>query len=357
MDDLWLFNLNSTSQSKERLDFFVKIGPGAFTESPKQVVQPWPTSRHHASMCGFADTLILFGGLGKNGVGLDDLWILNLRAKTWRQLFKKGPSARGHPGLWCFGSFMFIFGGVDKGQILDDMWKFNLITLEWTLLQPLSVDMEFPGKAYLPVGRNGPATWISGEAFYMFGGNAAPSFSYSLQQVEGLVSDLWRYFPCNSTWDHVKGPVKTNHKKVHAHFRKHSDNNTPGPRIGAGSWLDSSGNLWLFGGAGHDTHPTTANEHSQVLSDIWRFNTKLKTWAFIGGPRESGKAGVYKSFGKETEDGLPGGRTEMMVFPGSSDKIYIFGGVGHGGRKVGGFLNDLWSVDVSSILSDQYGVC
>ena len=364
MNDLWQFS--PASEENLAIEYFVRRGPAVSgTDGDKESNQRpslWPGSRHHASMCGFSDILVLFGGLGKDSITLGDFWIYNLRNFTWRtQLFKEGPSARGHPAVWCFGPYMYIFGGVgDKQKILDDLWKLNLLTLEWTLLQPSATEMKYPRKSNLPQGRNGPATWISHESLYMFGGNTAPSFSYSLHQSEGLVSDLWQYFPCNNTWalvnDRFKNSQREGHHNGNAHASEYVITNVPGSRMGAGSWADASGDLWLFGGAGVDTHPVSTSIHSKVLSDVWRFRVKTKTWAFIGGSSEGGKAGIYKTLGEETYEGLPGDRTEMMVFPSGTTKIYIFGGVGHDARQIDGYLNDLWSVDISTLSADQYRV-
>jgi hypothetical protein len=42
--------------------------------------------------------------------------------------------------------------------------------------------------------------------------------------------------------------------------------NTPGGRFGATSWIDGSGNLWLFGGDGYDATGAQGN-----LNDLWEY--------------------------------------------------------------------------------------
>ena len=42
--------------------------------------------------------------------------------------------------------------------------------------------------------------------------------------------------------------------------------NMPGARLGAVSWKDSAGNLWLFGGNGNASNSTTGE-----LNDLWRY--------------------------------------------------------------------------------------
>ena len=45
-----------------------------------------------------------------------------------------------------------------------------------------------------------------------------------------------------------------------------SASNVPGARAFAISWIDSRGNLWLFGGNGLDSAGTQGD-----LNDLWRF--------------------------------------------------------------------------------------
>ena len=43
--------------------------------------------------------------------------------------------------------------------------------------------------------------------------------------------------------------------------------NVPGGRNSSSSWIDSSGNLWLFGGIGYDSTGTVG-----YLNDLWQYN-------------------------------------------------------------------------------------
>ena len=45
-----------------------------------------------------------------------------------------------------------------------------------------------------------------------------------------------------------------------------SASNVPGARANSGTWTDSSGNLWLFGGEGYDSELSAG-----VLNDLWRY--------------------------------------------------------------------------------------
>ena len=73
--------------------------------------------------------------------------------------------------------------------------------------------------------------------------------------------------------------------------------NNPGSRLGAMSWTDSSGHLWLFGGFGFD-----ANNNSGYLNDLWEFNPSTNQWAWMGGSSTvdstGGRFGVYGTKGQ-----------------------------------------------------------
>src|SRR5687768_11384795 len=52
--------------------------------------------------------------------------------------------------------------------------------------------------------------------------------------------------------------------------------NDPGTRHGAATWVDASGNLWLFGGEGVSTTPTMS-----LLSDLWKYNPTTNEWTWV----------------------------------------------------------------------------
>jgi hypothetical protein len=81
----------------------------------------------------------------------------------------------------------------------------------------------------------------------------------------------------------------------------------PGGRRGSGTWVDSSGNLWLFGGFGYAAAASAAGEfHSFLkkkknvltslqgnLNDMWMFNVNTSTWTWIHGPNSLNSLGEF----------------------------------------------------------------
>jgi hypothetical protein len=139
---------------------------------------------------------------------------------------------------------------------------------------------------------------------------------------------------------------------------------TPGGRVGAATWTDGSGNLWLFGGKTPGAH---------FLNDLWEYNTSafnganlnpylyttaLGQWNFIAGADVVDQQGTYSGAGA-----VPGARVNSVSLQDSAGNFWLFGGYGFDGSGNIGYLNDLWEytagkwVFVSgSALANQNGV-
>ena len=63
--------------------------------------------------------------------------------------------------------------------------------------------------------------------------------------------------------------------------------NKPGARDSSASWIDSSGNLWLFGGWGYDS---VVNENG-YLNDLWKFDGA--NWTWVSGDNTVNQSGIY----------------------------------------------------------------
>jgi N-acetylneuraminic acid mutarotase len=121
--------------------------------------------------------------------------------------------------------------------------------------------------------------------------------------------------------------------------------NAPGSRNGSGSWTDSSGNLWLFGGAGY-----YATGYSWgYLNDLWEYNPSTNEWAWMSGSSSlislsgySGRPGVYGTQGTPAAENTPGGRQSPVSWTDSSGHFWLFGGYAFDENGTLGFPNDLW---------------
>lgn len=101
----------------------------------------------------------------------------------------------------------------------------------------------------------------SSGSLWLFGGSGLPATGNT-----GLLNELWKFDGTNWTW--MSGTNITNGAGAYGTLGRASSSNLAAARVGAVSWIDSSGNLWLFGGLGED--PAGTNSVGN-LNDLWRF--------------------------------------------------------------------------------------
>jgi N-acetylneuraminic acid mutarotase len=117
----------------------------------------------------------------------------------------------------------------------------------------------------------------------------------------------------------------------------------PGARQAAGSWIDTSGNLWLFGGVGYDLSGAVGN-----LNDLWRYTPSTSEWTWVSGGSADNVAGVNGTQGTASVDNVPGGRSAISSWIDSSGNLWLFGGDGYDSTGALGYLNDLWQYNPST---------
>jgi uncharacterized repeat protein (TIGR03803 family) len=246
-----------------------------------------PGSRGYAvSWKDSSDDLWLFGGGGYSASGqgvLNDLWKWDGANWTWvsgsngvNQVGNYGTqgvaSATNAPGsreyavswtdssgnLWLFGGSGYSTGGVGS---LNDLWKWTGTTWTWVngsngvnqvgsygtlgVTSPTNV----PGARYWAIS----LTDISGN-LWLFGGEGFGASS------SGHLNDLWKWDGTIWTW--VSGSNEAGQIGSYGTQGVASATNVPGSREYAVSWMDRSGNLWLFGGVGYVV---------SYLNDLWVF--------------------------------------------------------------------------------------
>jgi hypothetical protein len=81
-------------------------------------------------------------------------------------------------------------------------------------------------------------------------------------QVDFLISvrcfnDLWKFD--GEEWVWVSGTNAANQNGVYGEKGVPDENNIPGGRFSAVSWMDYSGNMWIFGGHGYASSGTEGN--------------------------------------------------------------------------------------------------
>jgi hypothetical protein len=98
--------------------------------------------------------------------------------------------------------------------------------------------------------------------------------------------------------------------------------NVPGARYSAVSWIDSTGNLWLFGGEVFNQSSAT---YAQT-NDLWEFSPTSKEWTWISGSNLQNAVGVYGTEGTQASSNVPGARWVAVSWTDSSGNFWLFGG-------------------------------
>ena len=307
--------------------------------------------------------LWLFGGYGHDSSGtlmpMSDLWEFSAGEWTWKggptlagQSGNYGslgvassysiPGARDQAANWTDASGDFwLFGGigfdsVGKEATLNDLWKYS--AGEWTWMGGSSVanqnglygTLGVANSNNFPGARNSAAIWkdASGDV-WMFGGSGYDESS----SFVGPLNDLWKYSGGQWTW--MGGAKVQSQKGVYGTQGTAAPTNVPGARDYSYTWIDPSGDFWLFGGVGYDSNGTT-----NYLNDLWKYSAGQWTW--VGGPKVGGQPGVYGTQGVAASSNIPGSRILGVAWMDASGNAWLFGGAGYTTPAVGGYLNDLW---------------
>jgi hypothetical protein len=312
--------------------------------------------------------LWLFGGygLGLSDTGLlNDLWKFN--GTSWAKRSgsysanqagtygTKGasdsdntPGARSNSVSWIDTSdHLWLFGGYGYGTgssygMLNDLWKFS--GTNWTWVSGSSSagqygvygTMGVPATSNTPGARGWSATWIdSNDDLWLFGG-----YGYGSSGSVGTLNDLWKFNGSKWTW--VSGSKSTSHNGVYGIKGVADANNVPGARYGGISWVDTRGNLWLFGGYGYDSKGTDG-----YLSDFWKFDGA--TWAWSSGSDLANRhsSGVYGTRGQSASNTTPSDREAAVSWRDNYGYLWFFGGEGYDSAGKYGPLNDLWKFNGS----------
>ncbi len=124
-----------------------------------------------------------------------------------------------------------------------------------------------------------------------------------------------------------------------------ASSSVPGSREQAISWMDGSGNFWLFGGDGYDSQGTNG-----FLNDLWKYDVNSSAsdylqWTWVAGSNIANQPGVYGTEGVAAPANIPGSRNSEVRWIDNSGNLWLFGGGGYDSNGTLGTLNDLWEYD------------
>jgi N-acetylneuraminic acid mutarotase len=383
LNDLWKYSAASNEwtwvSGADSIPIATGIAPGQTGTLGTPAPGNLPEGRIGAM--GWTDAkgnLWLFGGESYSNTGIssswNDLWMFNPATNEWTWESGSatanqfgvygvlGASAAGNvPGsradsvgwtdskgnLWLFGGTGYVTTGAAPGT-LSDLWKFDPATSQWTWIsgsnqtgQPsVPGTLRTPAAGNAPGARQSPMSWTDNKGnFWLFGGAA--------------LNDLWEYAPSTNQWawmggNTTFGAMNVGWPGVYGQFQTPAAANQPGSRVGAYSWTDRKGNLWMFGGVGYD-----ADDVQALLDDLWEYDPIINEWAWMGGSAENsifcptlanwcGRLGVYGTLQVPSLATIPGSRYYGAGVTDSNGNFWLFGGVGIDAIGISGLLNDLW---------------
>ena len=297
MNDLWTYD-PSTGQwtwvsGEQGLN---DLEPGVYGTQGASAANNMPGGRAYASIWFDASgNLWLFGGQGWDGESdldaLNDLWEYTGGQWIWIGGSNQGssPGSYGTQGVTDANNMpparynqttcvdtagnLWMFGGEDGAEnAYNDLWKFEPKKKLWTWVSGSNAVNQkstygtrgIPKATNMPGGRFGHTMQIDqSDNILIFGGTYWPP-SYTGEQQQNL-NELWSYNIQQQTWTWVSGSQTTNSFGSFGQKGVPASANLPPARINASSSLDSSGNLWIFGGW------IATQLFYEGLDDVWEF--------------------------------------------------------------------------------------
>lgn len=323
-----------------------------------------PGSRHRStSWTDNSGKFWLFGG--SNNKYFNDLWMYDPSTNMWTWI--SGDNTINNTGVygtqsvssplnkpggryaalsWADNSGnLYMFGGFGYGtgampQFLNDFWKYSIATNEWTWLSGDNTinntgvygTKGTAASSNKPGSRYGSASWkdVAGN-LWMMGGKGYGEF------LAGDLNDVWKYSPSSNEWTWINGDKTVDNPGIYDGKNVASASNKPGSRNLCASWVDASGNCWMFGGEGYASSGSKGN-----LNDLWKYDATANVWTWVSGDAFINAPNVYGTKGIGDPANVPGGRQGMNGWIDNNGVFWIFGGYQSG---VAQFYNDLWAFD------------
>lgn len=244
--------------------------------------------------------------------------------------------------FWLFGGQIYdvLFGSMSGFRHHNDLWQYDPAAGMWTWVNGSTVENSagsfgtqgVPASSNVPSARIGASTWTDKQGkLWLLGGSGWDSAGNA-----GLLNDMWMFDVQSRQWTWVAGSASRYAAAAYGTQGVASASNTPGARAGGMTWVDSQGNLWLFGGQ---------SAYFAVVSELWMFNTATRQWTWIAGPQTADNVSNYGVKGAYSTTTIPGARHNSATWKDSSGNFWLFGGEGYASSGSDSLLNDLWELE------------
>jgi Kelch motif/Galactose oxidase, central domain len=318
--------------------------------------------KYPATWTDSSGNLWLFGGYGLTysqgftppAVELNDMWeytgtqnYFGSYSNCWNNVIAADPLADPAPRsgsvAWTqpgVGGDLFLFGGEDHfSNFYNDIWRFSTSSKTWALVRGAANQTGVYGTEGVAAAGNTPGSrWgatgrlDSSGNLWLFGG-----FGYDSTGTLGLLNDLWTYNTTTNLWTWVAGSETVNPTGHYGTLgTPNGALNFPGGRQASMSWLDASGNFWVFGGFDLDSTGSPA-----ALNDLWEYNVTTKVWTWMSGANVVNQTATYGTLGVAAATNVPGARWSSAAWTDHNGDFWLFGGEGYDATG-NGSLSDLW---------------
>ncbi|MBP9084165.1 MAG: T9SS type A sorting domain-containing protein [Bacteroidia bacterium] len=187
--------------------------------------------------------------------------------------------------LWLYGGYVKNRTGTIQYNAMNDLWKFDIQTKEWTWMQGDSVRApRVLGTKYVSSPANTPGwkdecsdSWVDANNNFWFYGGGEDFWPEQL---------LWRYSPSTNEWTWMSGSSIFT-QGYYGTKGVFDTLNYPGKRFAHTSWTGADGKFWLFGGS------YTGLVYDKFLNDLWCFDPMQNAWAWFAGDDSISAYGHY----------------------------------------------------------------
>jgi len=171
--------------------------------------------------------------------------------------------------------------------------------------------------------------WVDAAGnFWMFGGL---DYNFATQ------GDMWKYDPSTNEWTWVNGTGGIGGTPVFGTKGVAAATNYPGGRgYGMLSWIDNTGNFWMFGGY--------SNQTAQFLGDFWKYEPLTNLWTWMGGDTLPGTIGHHGTMGVPSPANVPPPSTENACSWVLGNELWFYGGMTQGGP----YMGDMWRYNMTT---------
>ena len=296
LNDLWEYNI-STNQ------WVFMSGDSGITYNNSISTTIWtkgivikantPTARYYANCWNDNNNNIwLFGGIGNNGIALNDLWKYNITNNQW--IWINGDSL---PMIKSIYGTKGIADSINKpgGRILSTCWSEN-----------------------------------NGDLWLMGGIDFDSSYNSRVR------SDLWKYFPSTNQWVWMNGDSGINRLPIYGNKNITLKTNQIGGRFFTTIWNDNKGNIWFYGGGNFDS-----SNKGFVYDDLWKFDITNNLFTWVAGDSNYNEYANYGVKGNSSSTNNPGAKGESYgVMDKSGNLIMINGSTTN--SSYSGRCNEIW---------------